>query len=335
VKLALAAAQDAVATLPNEPIVLDALARTQFAAGESQQALSTYSKLAAVQPKALAPLLGAAKVQFAGRDSTAAMQSVRKALGIAPDDDAANRMAVSLMLSDGHPDQALALARALASRRPELSLGDELVGMVERQRGHWKEAIAAYQAALRKRPSSALAQRLHETLLAGGSTPQAGAFTQSWLKDHPRDVGFLVHLAISASAAKDFATAEARNREALAIAPNNAVALNNLAWAMHQQKKPGALAHAERANDLVPELPAFMDTLAVLLADGGQTAKAIELQQRAVAKEPDTAAFRLTLAKLYLQAGNRERGREELERLRALGNRFADQATVEQLLAGR
>ena len=46
----------------------------------------------------------------------------------------------------------------------------------------------------------------------------------------------------------------------------NALALNNVAWLMAQQKKPGALPLAEKANKLMPDQPALMDTLAYVLA---------------------------------------------------------------------
>ena len=49
-KQALAAAQNAVTMLPNSPELLDALGRAQLQAGETNQALSTFGKLAALKP---------------------------------------------------------------------------------------------------------------------------------------------------------------------------------------------------------------------------------------------------------------------------------------------
>jgi cellulose synthase operon protein C len=127
--------------------------------------------------------------------------------------------------------------------------------------------------------------------------------------------------------------AEGRFVEVIKLQPDHALALNNLAWAMHQLKKPGAIAHAERANQLRPNTPALMDTLAILLADGDQAGKALELQKRAVELAPDAPALRLTLARLYLQSGDKVAARAELERLHQLGDKFGDQKAVQQLLA--
>ena len=74
-KLALAAAQNAVAALPDSPDVLDALGRAQVAAGESNQAIATYNKLAAMQPASPQPQLRLAGVHLAAKNPEAAAQA--------------------------------------------------------------------------------------------------------------------------------------------------------------------------------------------------------------------------------------------------------------------
>lgn len=331
---ALTAAQEASAALPNDATLMGTLARAQLAAGDSQQAAGTYSKLAARTPTSVEPLLGAAGVRLAAGDMAGALGLLKKALALSPDHPLANRWAVNVMLELKKPTEAAALARALANRRADLGLGDELLGTVERHNGRLKEAIAAFQAALRKDASSVVAQTLHATLLDAGQAAQARAFSESWLDKQPRDLAFLMHLALAAGRAGDHGAAVEMNRRALAIEPDSPRVLNNLAWTMHQHRQPGALKHAARANQLQPDTPDFMDTLAVLMADAGQVSKALALQQRAVTRAPESPALRLTLAKLYLKAGKKPEAREELERLRALGARFDGQDEVAKLLAG-
>ena len=77
----------------------------------------------------------------------------------------------------------------------------------------------------------------------------------------------------------------------LQIQPDAAAALNNLAWLAQQAHKPGGLAYAEKANAVAPNQPAFMDTLAMLLADKGDYPKAIEMQLKAVERQPANASF--------------------------------------------
>lgn len=136
---------------------------------------------------------------------------------------------------------------------------------------------------------------------------------------------------------KQFATAERHFKAVLELQPANPIGLNNLAWALLQQGKPGALAYAEKANGLAPEQPAFMDTLAAALAEEGQLANALDLQRNALAKatEAEAPGYRLRLAKLLLKAGEAAKARTELETLKALGDKFQGQEEVATLLKGK
>jgi predicted Zn-dependent protease len=116
------------------------------------------------------------------------------------------------------------------------------------------------------------------------------------------------------------------------IAPNNAAAQNNIAWLMSKQKKPGALALIESAVKLRPDQPEFLDTLAMILAEEKQLAKAIEIRKRTVALQPQNNDYRMSLAALYLQDGKKDLAKTELEFLARQGAKFANQAEVQRLL---
>lgn len=193
-------------------------------------------------------------------------------------------------------------------------------------------AAEAYRAGLQRAPSSEIASRLHTLLLLSGKPPEAEKFGVSWVKEHPRDAGFLAYLGDLAVAQKDYASAERAYVAALQIQPNNAAMLNNVAWTMGQQHKDGAVGYAEKANQLAPAQPLFMDTLAMLYADKGETAKAIELLKKAVDLQPSQAGIRLNLAKVYVQSGAKDKAKAELETLAKLGAAFGGQAQVTEML---
>lgn len=121
-------------------------------------------------------------------------------------------------------------------------------------------------------------------------------------------------------------------QSALGLQPNNALILNNLAWASGQIKAPKALEYAEKANQLAPNQPAFMDTLAILLAEKGETTKAIELFRLALAASPQASSIQLNLAKVLITAGKKDDARKELDALAKLGEKFSGQVEVSQLL---
>ena len=329
--LALAAARDAVSALPGDPIVLEGLALAQFAVGETTQALASYSKLVAMSPKSAEAQLGLAKAYLSAKDMTGAEKALRSALEIAPGSAVVvQRTAALYVLADRHAD-ALKLAAGLRLIKDQAGAADELLGDIEASRGAWPAAASAYRAAIRKQPSAPLATRLYSSLR---QTDKAAAlvFASVWSREHPDDLGFQFHLGDAALAAKEYAAAEAVYLGVLKTRPDNAPALNNLAWAMHMQKKPGAVARASRANELLPDQPAMMDTWAVLLADDNRVAEALALQQRAVGLAPQSPALRLTLARIQLKAGDKAAARVELDKLRSLGDRFNAQKDVEELL---
>jgi tetratricopeptide (TPR) repeat protein len=153
----------------------------------------------------------------------------------------------------------------------------------------------------------------------------------AWMKEHPKDVAFRLHRGDVATTQKDYQLAARYYREALESQPNNPTLLNNLAWVSGQIKAPKAIEYAEKANQLAPNQPPFIDTLAMLLADKGETAKAIELLRKALEISPQAAAIQLNLAKVLISVGKRDEARKELDAIAKLGTKFSGHAEVERL----
>src|SRR5207302_10802276 len=86
-----------------------------------------------------------------------------------------------------------------------------------------------------------LVARTRAVMEAAGKRPEAEALAQDWIKRHPGDATVLAYLAEGDIAAKRYASAAQRYQSALERQPNNAMLLNNLAWAMKELKQPKAL----------------------------------------------------------------------------------------------
>ena len=331
---ALAAAQQADAALPDQPAILDALGRAQLAAGQQNQALSTFNKMAAGQPGNAAIQMRVADANLAMKNSGAAIQSLKRAVAASPDFVPALLRLFALEVQAGQTTEALKLARDLQKRQPAHSLGFVLEGDAHRAQKNNDAALAAYKTALGKTAPSNAAARYHGLLTSSGKQAEAGKFAGTWAKDHANDVTFAVYLGDAALARKDLPAAEAAYRHVVELQPNHAASLNNIAWLMVKTNQPGALQYAEKANALVPNQPALMDTLAMALAAERKLDQALEIQKSAVALAPGNNIMRLGLARLYAQAGQKPQARELLEPLSKLGEKFADHAEVKTLLAG-
>ena len=163
-----------------------------------------------------------------------------------------------------------------------------------------------------------------------GKAAEAEKLGSNWVKEHPKDMSFVQFLGDDALGRKDYAAAE-KNYAAVIKALPNAAAYNNLAWVTAKLKKGGALAFAAKANELAPNQPAFIDTLATLLADNQKYEEAIELHRKASALEPSNAFLKLNLAATYIKAGDKKSAKTELDSLAELGKSFPAQAEVTAL----
>ena len=328
IRSALSAAQGAAAALPTDPDIQEKLARTLMASGEMDQAARIFAKMAP-SPQAY---VGLAETDLATNDFAAASENARRALELAPSSIDAQRVAALAAMGLGRPQDALLLARGMQTQRPRESLGYVLEGEIELNQQHPVEAATAFRKALSTANPEQAPERLHHALLQSAHGAEAAKFADDWLRAHPKDAVFLFYLADAAVAQGDLVTAEQRYRALLELQPNNAIALNNLASVLMKAGKQGALAFAERANKAAPGQPAVTDTLATALAADKQYARAIELEKQALAKSPNAAVLKLSLAKIYLRSGDKAQARRELEALLERDNDFPQRREASELL---
>ncbi len=333
-KLALSAAQNAVATIPDSPELIELLGRAQLASGDTNQAMISYNKMATLQPNSPAPYMRMAEAHLVGKDKEAAAQSLRKALEVKPDHLDAQRGLILYALDAKKYAEATAVARTMQKQRPTSALGYQFDGDIAVVQKKWDAAAEAYRAGLKQGAFAELASKLHATLNAGGKTADADRLVAIWLKDNPKEPLFPLYLANAAMSRNDLAGAEKLYRNVIQIAPSNAIAYNNLAWITGKLKKDGGIALAEKAVALVPNQPAYLDTLAMLLSDKGDYAKALEWQTKAIALQPANVVYKFNLAKIHIQGGKKDLARPHLEDLAKLGDKFQAQAEVATLLKG-
>ena len=330
-KQALSAANEAAAAIPDRPEILDALGRAQQLAGDTNQALNTYGKLASLHPSSPLANMRLAEIHMAGKNRDEAAKNLRKALEIRPDLIEAQRGLIVFAVEDKKTSEALTIARQIQQQRPKEPIGHLLEGDIHVAAQAWPEASKAFRNGLRIRPSGELAVKLHGALNASGNNAEAERWAAAWLKEQPKDITMRIYLGDLAIARKQYNDALRAYLAALDLQPENPLVLNNLAWVSGQIKSPKALEYAEKANRLSPNQPPIMDTLAMLLAEKGDTARAIDLQRKALQIAPQAALIQLNLAKVLIGSGQKDAARKELEALAKLGDKFPNQAEVIRL----
>ncbi|MFO1327014.1 MAG: XrtA/PEP-CTERM system TPR-repeat protein PrsT [Rubrivivax sp.] len=328
---ALAAAQAAATAFADDAQIVERLAALQQASGDTQQALTAWRRLAAMDLPDTAQRLRAAQALRALGASAEADALVASTLAADPHSLQSQRTAIAQALSNGEHDKARDLARALQRRQPDVALGFTLEGDVESSRQNWEAAVAAYAKGLKLRDATAAAAGYRTALQRARGDADALRFEQGWLDEHPDDLAFLAFAAQRADHDDAFDLAETRWRLLIERAPGHALAHNNLAYLLSRQNKPGALPLAQRAVELAPQVPAFLDTLAIVQAQGGQLDQALKTQARALAMAPQSASIRLGLIKLQLRAGDEAGARDAFARLMQDGAGRLDPSEIAQL----
>lgn len=333
-KEALVVAQEAAAALPSDSAVLDALGRAQAESGDRRQALATFKKLAGLDPASGLAHVRMADVHRLAGDGVAAEASLKKALDIQPALLTAQHSLLELLMAADRLGDALEVAQRLQKRHPTLSTGYLLEAAVQQRKRAPDAAIEAYRKGLAQASgASDLATALHKALVANKRFAEADQLATRWRARDPDDLPFEYQLAISAITRGNLEAAEVGLQRLLARRPNHPLALNNLAWVLVVRGKPGAVEFARKATEILPDRPALIDTLAMALAADKQTAEALELQKKAVSLAPADTGLRLNLAKIAVQAGDKELARQELKALESAPAALPFRDEVNKLLA--
>ncbi|MCC6198353.1 MAG: PEP-CTERM system TPR-repeat protein PrsT [Burkholderiales bacterium] len=310
---AIRAAQAAQAAIPDVPAILELLGAAQIMAGERNQAIETFQRLARLQPDNPVPLMRIGGIHASQKNYADAIVSLKNALSVAPANPAIWIALAAVYAESKSTDAGFAEARRLqkdlTTRTAGYALEAELLAAQKKD----AEAIAAYRAALARDPVPLAMVRLHGLLLRSGKPDEAAALAQKWLADHPKDVVVLTHLGQVSLAKSEYQRAADYLRTASEVQPNNVTVLNDLAWALTEAGDPKSVEYAQRAYRLAPNNPAVVNTYGWALAQSGDTTQGIQLLRRALDLDPGSANRRLYLARALIKSGDKAGARKELE----------------------
>lgn len=328
---AVAAAREAVAALPGSVNLKMTLGQVLRATGENNQAIAAYADVLRTNPKSLPALLASAQAYAAMGDSARSVEFLDRAIEMVPGNLDLKRMKVVALMKSKQVEQALSLAREMRLKNPKQSIGYETESTVLVGMDKWNEAADVLQTGFREAPSATMLVRLHAALDQAGRKDQAAQAAAKWIASNPKDVQVRAYLGERFAMAGDHQAALRYYQEAIAIAPKNALLLNNLAWSADQIKDPKALQYAEEANKLAPDSPAIMDTLGWMLVQRGNSPRGLELLEKASKGAPQALSIRYNYAQALIKAGRKDDARKELDFLKSQGERFKQRAELDAL----
>jgi putative PEP-CTERM system TPR-repeat lipoprotein len=331
-KKSLALAQKLQVTDPSDPAGLILLAQAQELNGQHDAALESYRRLAALQPRSAAVQMRIASLHMAASRIDEALQAARKAVAFDPDSADAVFLQHALLMEKKAYGEALKAAQSAQARHADSPIGFRLEGDVLMVQQKPADAVQRYQRALQAAPSGMAVIALHRALVAAGKPQDAAAQLRQWLDKHATDLQARIYFASTLAAQADYKAANQQYEQGLRSAPDNPMMLNDYAWSLLQLKDGRALDYAEKAYKLAPASPAVADTLAAILLDKGDAARALPLLKTATEQAPAENDIRFRFAQALFLSGDRKGARAQCEQLLSVRD-YKRQAEVRALMA--
>jgi len=308
------------------------LGNVMLATGALEEALVQFEKSVADSPESPQAQFNLARGLLALDRTVPAKQALQKALEVQPDWLQARIALVLVNLRQGLVDQALVQTGELRAAHPDNLQVMVLEGEIYfRQKDFIKAADVFNLAVASGAGRSALLREFQSLQGAGVSDPIKPLV--KWLEKNPDDTQVRLFVAQYHQMAGDPSEATLAYEAILSVEPNNAVALNNLAW---EYQKNGnlddALKLAKKAYEIDSNSGSIADTLAWILRERGELEESASLLREANRLSPANADISYHLAAVLVQSGNKAEARRILEQVLSDEREFSSKAEAEKLL---
>jgi Tfp pilus assembly protein PilF len=269
-------------------------------------------------------------------DPARARVAIEEALKIDPADLRALLALRQTYIAQKNAPMALEIVKEFAGKNPKSAPIQHFFGLLLMAHGDVKQAQVAFAAAVAADPGFREADlALVQTDVLQGKADDARKRLKAILSRDEGNPKAQLWLGILEEKLGDRNAAIDLYRKVAQANPDSAQASNNLAYllAEYGNKPDEALRYAEKAVELVPEDPAYCDTLGWILYRKGVYDSAIPYLERASAHEAkDTVIWKYHLAMAYAKAGNVTRGRTTLEAALKLNPNLPEAKIAQQVV---
>ncbi|HWK11478.1 MAG TPA: tetratricopeptide repeat protein [Vicinamibacterales bacterium] len=209
----------------------------------------------------------------------------------------------------GKSEDALSTLDTVLAEDPSQVRARVLQAEIQEQQRHWKDAAESWKAAQQLMPTNGdIAARRAMALLNSGDMGAAESAARAAKTSNPNDVRVLYVLAVALESRNAFADALPVLEQAARLAPDNTAVLYQYGGALD---RTGRKAEAEKVfRGLIDKNPKNADALNYLgymLAEGGASLdEAVTFIQRALDVEPENPSFLDSLGWAYFRQGKLE-----------------------------
>ncbi len=309
-----------------------ALGRIASRQEDYQQAAEHFRRASIAEPENTVYRLNLAKAERQLDNGSKAVQVLEDKIEASLDHIPSAIMLAVLRAEAGDLEGAMDVAKQLLLRYPDNPASHAFEGEIHLLSKNLVLADAAYEKALSLGPIRGHALRAYQIKRKLGVTGAQGPLA-AYLKVRPLDNEVRVVLAESYMQIDDLTKAIAAYERVVSDEPENAVALNNLAWAYSLVDDPRAIETAKKAHDAMPDNGAIVDTLGWIMISQGFDEEGEDLLRKAVALENGRAEIRYHHAVALAKLGKYDEARAALQEILAGDEGFAGRKDAEKLLA--
>jgi Tfp pilus assembly protein PilF len=341
---------EAIKYAPDSPDVLQALGALQLARGQLQAATEYAEKKVSLYPTDISGHLLLARTLALGKKNSEAEQQFKTALQLAGNNPEvftefgqfyastnnakmaevqyqnalrasstympaiANLMA--LYERSGQTAKTQALIEQFVQSNPNDSVGHSLYGQLLLKHKDMDRAKSELERAIQLNPKDTTSYlQLGGIYQAKGDTDGAIGIFSKILQQQPNSAAVQLVLGNLYLDKHDYKSAKSYYEQAINNDPTLGVAAGNLAYlyTIDGGNLDVALSYAQKAKQLLPEVPAITDTLGWVLYKRSNYDSALPLLQECVQKDPQHAAFRYHLGMALMQSGKKDPAKRELE----------------------
>lgn len=242
-------------------------------------------------------------------------------------------------MADGERDNAVKLLETEAAKSPGRMDIQLALGNTEVRTGHYDAALGYFQGVLNGLDKDSklrgdIFMRIGETYRRKGDLASAASALQEARKYLPGNPLILSTLAGVLDEAGRYDEADKLYQAVIKLDPNNAFSLNNLAFLMaeHGGDLNVALTMAQRAKQLLPDLPEVSDTLGTIYLRKNLYGDAVDIFKDLVNKVPTSSTYHYHLARAYYQEGDKSHAAGQLQLALKYSPAPAEKSEIQQLL---
>jgi tetratricopeptide (TPR) repeat protein len=269
-----------------------------------------------------------------------AEDSFRKSYQLNPANQSGLIGVVETQMVQNKPDMALKVLSDEVAKSPgRMDLVFARANLAIRA-GRYDQALGDYQQVLNSLDKSSPRRadvyfRIGEVLRKKGDYAEAYANLKKSREIQPESVLTLISIGqVLDNNLGQWADGKIAYEAALRLDPNNAVALNNLAFilAEHGGDLDEALTKATRARQLLPNFAEVSDTLGWIYLKKNLSDTAIDIFKDLVQKTPNSSTFRYHLGMAYSQKGDKSRAIKELQEALKFNPSKTEKDKIQELL---